>query len=114
MVKEDSITKVVEICKKYKPAKVLLFGSAATGPLAKARDIDIVVYRIRDNEVRLRLFTELYFDVQDSVGLLFDDDIRTYNLSAWEAQGRFLIEDSTVPLPAASPAIWRSFLVLPK
>lgn len=41
IVHSDTIEKAIQICKKYHPSKVLLFGSAARSAVL-ARDVDLV------------------------------------------------------------------------
>lgn len=95
MVHQSTIDKAVQICKKYHPTKVLLFGSAARSAVEDANDVDLVIYGVDDNIVRGRLFFELN-SLEEPVDVIFDDYVEEDILRRWEAEGIILFEEGAL------------------
>lgn len=107
MVRQSNIQKVLDICLRYKPSKVLLFGSSARGPVEDANDIDLVFYA-QTETLPLATWADLIKDignggVEDHVDLVLAETVPSHVLQEWEAYGRVLFQTGTQPTPVPSP-----------
>ncbi len=67
MLSEKDKTHILEIAKKYKAKKVILFGSASTSP--ESNDIDLAVEGIENRDF-FRFYSELIFNLSKPVDLV--------------------------------------------
>lgn len=68
-LKENDLNKILEILKKYKDLKVLIFGSRANNTYTITSDIDLAIYSNKDFK-----FYKLYDDL-NNLDLIYKLDI---------------------------------------
>ena len=66
---ELHITKILELCKRYKVKTLYVFGSILTPRFRKDSDIDLLV-RFKKDEINLLDYADNFFDFQTSLETL--------------------------------------------
>ncbi|MFN8206068.1 MAG: nucleotidyltransferase domain-containing protein [Bacteroidales bacterium] len=69
---EKNIEGIRDLCKKHKVKKLFAFGSVLTDEFKNASDIDLIV---DFQDVDLYSYADNYFDLKDSLELLFKREV---------------------------------------
>ncbi|SNS44257.1 Nucleotidyltransferase domain-containing protein [Anaerovirgula multivorans] len=67
-----------QIIRRYKPHKIILFGSLAKGVIKKNSDIDICI--VKDTEDKRSLISDIYINIDSTCPF----DVIVYTLKEWE------------------------------
>jgi len=80
MERKKEVKKIVDqIIKNYKPEKIFIFGSFASGKDRKNSDVDLLVIKKTKNT-----FTKRLLEVSDTVSSPLGTDILVYTPREWE------------------------------
>jgi hypothetical protein len=69
---DKNIDGIKDLCKKHKVRKLFAFGSVLTSKFKKTSDIDLIV---DFQDVDLYSYADNYFDLKDSLELLFKREV---------------------------------------